>query len=401
MSDPGTGSGRGSTIVSGAVFVFWVAVVLCLVNSAAFFTLWHFDRSNRAAIWFGIALVSAAASFVGELILTTGFAPGPTRMVIAMAMVGMFVLIAHALAVRYRVELPSSGSFAITAACALLFYLILELPRGDFLRQMLYQIPYALLSVLCLSIIARTRSKSAFDWAFIALFALMAVQFIAKPFVALQTGGVGEAPDQFASTLYAALSISSGAVLLMVLATAAMGMVISDSAALLIRRAEYDAETGLLNRNGFTALAERRTLDEDRAAGTESGADLALMVIAMDGHRPDQVATLGTLILERTQRDAIVGRMADFEFGLLLPQSNLFAARRLAEDIRKTLHRMTGDGTDGLSVSVGITEREPGDGYPDLLARGLWALDEAQRSGGNCVRLAARAGLGYAKSGLV
>ena len=40
------------------------------------------------------------------------------------------------------------GGWAIGTASALLYWLILDLPREDFVRQFLYQIPYALLSLL-------------------------------------------------------------------------------------------------------------------------------------------------------------------------------------------------------------------------------------------------------------
>lgn len=387
--------------MNGATLVFWVIVALCAIQSAAFFVLARFDPVNRAALWFSGAFAAAGLSFIGEIVLTTGFAPGPTRMVIALAMVGMFILLAYGLARRYRVEMPAGGGLAITAASALLYYLILDLPRADFTRQMLYQLPYALLSLLVLSVIARARTKVWIDWLLLGLFALLAVHFVAKPFIATWTGGVGDRPTDFAGTLYAGLSTASGAILLLALATGGLVMMVGDTASRLIRHAERDAETGLLNRAGFTAHAERRviTIMETDAIEAADRPELALTLIALDPAAPSReavlpIAELAALIADFAPRDALVGRMADVEFAILAPGRNLFAARRAAEELRKAAGENPGTRNRPLTLSVGITERETGDVYSDLLARGLWALNEAQRAGGNCVRLAARSELG-------
>ncbi|WMT86917.1 GGDEF domain-containing protein [Pelagibacterium sp. 26DY04] len=381
--------------MNGAILVFWVIVALCAVKSAAFFALARFDPVNRPALWFSGAFLAAGISFLGEIVLATGFAPGPTRMVIAVAMVIMFVLIAHGIARRYRIDMPAGGGLAIVAASSLLYYLILDLPRADFTRQMLYQIPYALLSFLALSVISRARSKAWYDWLFMALFALIGLHFLGKPFLARWAGGVGAEPSAFSATLYAGLSTASGAILLLILSSAGLALLLADTAGRLIRRAERDAQTGLLNRAGFATHADRQLLTLAQAEKPhEERRDVALTLIAVN--RPTQprtreqsAAALAALILSVAPRDALIGRMADFEFAILAPGSNLFAARHTAEELRKKLRARLGEMEGGLTLSIGITEREPGDLYADLLARGLWALEEAERAGGNCVRLAA------------
>lgn len=383
--------------MSGATLIFWIIVALCALESALFFALARFDSLNRAAPWFAGAFAAAALSFAGEIVLTTGFAPGLTRMVIALAMVGMFVLLAYGLARRYRVDMPAGGGLAITAASALLYYLILDLPRADFTRQLLYQLPYALLSLLSLSVIARARTKQWFDWLFLALFGLLAIHFLAKPFLAARIGGVGTHPTDFAGTLYAGLTSALGAILLLMLATFGLALMLRDTAGRLVRHAERDPETGLLNRTGFTAHAERSFLALAEAEAAEAGErpELALTLVAMDPPAPTRPARLpvgefAALIADFAPRNGLVGRMADLEFAILAPGHNLFAARRAAEDFRKAAT----ENFSAVTLSVGITEREPGEVYSDLLARGLWALNEAERAGGNCLRLAARSEFG-------
>lgn len=380
--------------MTGALLVFWVIVALCTIEALVFLGLARFDPKNRAALWFSGAFAAAAISFLGEIVLTTGFYPGPTRMVIALAMVAMFVLLAYGLAIRYRVDLHPGGGWAIGTASALLYWLILDLPREDFVRQFLYQIPYALLSLLSLSVIWRSRSKKRLDRMFIWLFALLALHFLAKPFLALWTGGVGATASGFSATVYAGLSTASGAVLLLILASGGLALLLSDTAGRLVQKAERDDETGLLSRQGFTTHAERRALALAEAESTER-VDLTLTLIAIKAAAPSYALALplramAALIGDHVSRDALVGRMADRDFAILSPHTNLMAARRTAEALRVAASANLSEPDRPVTLSIGITEREKGEVYADLLARGLWALDEAERAGGNCVRLAAR-----------
>jgi GGDEF domain-containing protein len=386
--------------MTGALLVFWVIVALCTIKSGAFLALAHFDPKNRGALWFSGAFAAAAISFLGEIVLTTGIYPGPTRMVIALAMVAMFILVAYGLATRYRIDQHPGGGWAIAAASALLYWLILDLPREDFTRQFLYQIPYALLSLLSLSVIWRSRAKKTLDWLFIWLFLVLALHFMAKPFLALWTGGVGSTASDFSTTVYAGLSTASGAVLLLILSTSGLALMLSDSASRLIQKAERDAETGLLNREGFTTHAERRALALTETEATERN-DLTLTLIAIKAGAPSQASAMplkamAELIADHVSRDALVGRMADRDFAILSPQTNLMAARRSAEGLRLAASERLSAPDHPVTLSIGITEREKGEVYADLLARGLWALDEAERAGGNCVRLAARSSFGVA-----
>lgn len=385
--------------MSGAVFIFWVALALCLAYAAVFFAIGHFDRVNRPAVLFGFAFGSAGLSFAGEIALAAGVFPGPTRMVIALAMVAMFGFLTHGLALRYRVRLAAGVGFAVFAASALLYYLILDLPRADFTRQMLYQAPYVLVSLLAGATILRAEGKKAMDWLFIALFAALSLYFVTKPFVALWSGGVGSEPRQFAGTLYAALSVSSSAVLLIVLASCSLGLMIHDSAARLILQSQKDAETGLLGRAGFAAYAERQLGFPQEAQETGEQRDMALTLIAIDSPArpraaPPPVVALAALLAASVPPGTLVGRMAEYDFAILSRRDNLFAARRRAEQLHKAIARLAGETAQPFTVCMGITEREADDVYADMLSRGLWALSEAQRSGGNCIRLAARSEFG-------
>ena len=173
---------------------------------------------------------------------------------------------------------------------------------------------------------------------------------------------------------------------------------LSDTAGRLIQKAERDAETGLLNRVGFTTHAERRALALAQTETSER-TDLTLTLIALNLPAPQRTAippikALAALIGDYVPRDALVGRMADRDFAVLSPRTNLMAARQAAESLRVAAIESLSEPDRPITLSIGITEREKGEVYADMLARGLWALDEAEKAGGNCVRLAASSSFG-------
>lgn len=382
--------------MNGAIFVLALNVTIAVVMAAAFFAIAHFDRANRPARWLGCAMLAAAVSFGGEFVLKAGFYEPLSGLVIALSMLLTFVFIAQALAIRYGSGMPAAGLFAIVASSAVLYFLILGLPREDFVRQLLYQLPYALVCLLATWIVMRAPVKKALDRFLAGLMGFLTVYFLSKPYVALKVGGVGDTPAAYADTVYAAISQASGGMLLMGLAMMALAVVIRDSAAALIRRSERDPETGLLNQRGFETHAHRY-IDELLTARDGQTSELALTLISVrDGGPSGEIEPLARAVaaalIDSSGQQALVGRMGPLEFAVFEPGVNLFGARQRADTMRgRILAARAAEPATG--VSIGITEREQADCFADMLARALWALEEARLAGESSVRLAARSGL--------
>ena len=85
------------------------------------------------------------------------------------------------LARHYRVEPPWRVMAALFALSAVEVYLIQELPRHSILRMTLYQSPYALMQLIGLAIVLRSRARHGLDIALMALLAASAAQFLSKP----------------------------------------------------------------------------------------------------------------------------------------------------------------------------------------------------------------------------
>ena len=166
----------------------------------------------------------------------------------------------------------------------------------------------------------------------------------------------------------------------------------------LAQQALSDSLTGLPNRRAFDGEAARVV-----ARARRSGASAVVGVADLDhfkqvndryGHPVGDLVLceVGKLI-ERTARNAdFVARIGGEEFALLLPDTPLAAATRIAERIRKAVGaaRVTtpeGD-TIEVTISIGLAEMPPQSTIDEALARADSALYEAKNGGRNQVACA-------------
>jgi two-component system, cell cycle response regulator len=157
----------------------------------------------------------------------------------------------------------------------------------------------------------------------------------------------------------------------------------------LIRLADTDALTGLLNRRAFRERVE--------AAAGRTGAGTALSAILVDidlfkrinddhGHDVGDAAirAAATLLAE----EGIVGRLGGEEFGIVLPGRDLAAAIRHAEGLRvrvRALRVPCTEGTTGFTCSFGVAAWTGEDDVRALLKRADVALYAAKATGRNRV----------------
>lgn len=382
--------------MTGAVFVIAINMVIATTMAAAFFAVGYFDANNRAAKWLGVAFMLAMLSFAGEYVLHTGLSDAGARLFIALAMLGCFLAIAHGLAQRYEAPLSPLGLGMIFLASSILYLLILELPREDIWRQVLYQTPYGLVSLMGAIMVLRSQRREVIDRVLFVVLLLVTLNFATKPVVAHFSGGVGAVGQDYATTLYALISQSSSAVVTLLLSMVCLAIVVSDAALSLVRKSERDPLTGLLNQNGFEQHGSRLV-----AVAPGSQNDLALVLFSFDGphaHEDQPGPALGTALSAIFGPDALIARMSGLHFAVVLPGTNLFSARRHVEILRSRLAEGVLPIPAPVTAAIGIAEREVGDSLLDLLVRGQWAHREALDAGGDCVRLAARAAFVPARS---
>jgi diguanylate cyclase (GGDEF)-like protein len=155
----------------------------------------------------------------------------------------------------------------------------------------------------------------------------------------------------------------------------------------------------LATRDSLTNTLTRRYMDEACAIELErcqrTGQSLAFLIMDLDrfkaindthGHQMgDRVLVdFAAKVQGQLRRKELLGRFGGEEFVLVLPQTTLDEALRVAERIR--IACIPGDHEIGCTVSIGVTASLPqGDSLDKLLARADAALYEAKNAGRNRV----------------
>jgi diguanylate cyclase (GGDEF)-like protein/PAS domain S-box-containing protein len=157
------------------------------------------------------------------------------------------------------------------------------------------------------------------------------------------------------------------------------------------RLLNHDHLTGAANRAQF-----RRVLEREKAQWRETQRPLSLVLIDLDhfksindthGHPAGDVVLrkVAEACMAVIRPRDLLGRLGGEEFGVLLPGTDLEAARAVAEDIRLAISALLIDvshGPVGVTASLGCaTLSEAGGSIDDLIRLADERLYEAKRSG--------------------
>ena len=305
------------------------------------------------------------------------------------------------LARHYQVRVPWALLAGLCGVALFANLFALGMARESIVRGLIYQSPYALMHIIGIKIILANRGRRMLDITVVMLFALSALTFLGKPFLAIAIGSGGSSQGYLASN-YAALSQASGSVLIIANGLLILLIMARDVIADMVALSETDALSGLLNRRGFDDHAEKARLMAVRA-----GAPAAAIIADIDhfktindryGHdKGDEViAMFGKLLRQNFDQRAIIGRMGGEEFAVFLPGADLAVGRGAAEAVRLRLRELPASvrGTDNrITCSFGLAMLEPGESLSSLLRRGDMALYEAKTKGRDRVCLAPSAAL--------
>jgi diguanylate cyclase (GGDEF)-like protein len=166
-------------------------------------------------------------------------------------------------------------------------------------------------------------------------------------------------------------------------------------------RSETDMLSGLLNRGGFEAHAAEALREASRL-----GVPVSLVISDLDhfksindnfGHAAGDtvIVTFAGFLRSAMAEHHVAGRIGGEEFAILLPGTNLVAARLFAEGARNAFASLTVEGmpaTKRFTASFGVAELAGGETISDLMERADKALYLAKNSGRDCVKIAPRPG---------
>ena len=155
---------------------------------------------------------------------------------------------------------------------------------------------------------------------------------------------------------------------------------------------QTDCLTNSYNRRYFT-----QKLEEEIERAKRAGSDFSLIMLDIDrfksindrfGHNAGDLVlkSVAELIKNRIRKIDTLARWGGEEFVLLLPDTPVENAARLAEELRESLSRLDIPGVASVTASFGVAGYRPGDTIDALTHRADDLMYEAKAAGRNCVR---------------
>lgn len=383
--------------MSGAGYILAINLIVAGLLATAFLMIAVYDRARVSARWLALAyflgvaylMVEAAMPFVAD-------ARWPVVLAFALFLAATAAFNVG-VARKYEVAFPWRMSAAIFVVSVVAVALVQDLPRHSFVRMMAYQAPYFVMQAIGAGLVMSSRLRRVLDYAFAMLLAASAVHFLVKPFLAAHLGGWGANPQAYLQSNYAMASQTIGTILAMAIALMMLVILVRDLVSHMTETSETDALSGLLNRRGFERQASRAS-----AQAVEQGMPVSLIIADIDhfksindsfGHATGDrvISAFAQFLRSALSAHHVAGRIGGEEFAIVLPGTNLVAARLFAEGVRGTAGGLYVEGlpqTLRFTASFGVAELARGESLSDLMQRADQALYDAKKSGRDRVRVA-------------
>ena len=383
----------------GANFILAINLVVAGLIAVAFLAVAAHDRPRAAARWIALAYFVGMANPLLEFAIAT-FGSHDWLVVSSFAVIlGAMATLNIGIARKYEVTVPWLAMALLYVGSVAACYMILDMPRQSFTRMMIYQGPFFAMQAIGVGIIGQAKARWFVDNVLMATLAGSAVQFLSKPFFFQFAGGTGASPQDYLNTGYAMLSQSLGTVFAIAVALGLLVVLTRDALSDATERSHTDMLSGLLNRRGFEARAARAIQEAERV-----GLPVSLVISDLDhfksvndtyGHACGDrvIVEFATFLRSAVAEHHLAGRIGGEEFAVLLPATNLVAARLFAEGARSTFAATAIEGLPEkrrVTASFGVAESTPGETIADLLGRADKALYLAKESGRDCVKIAPR-----------
>lgn len=383
--------------MSSADVILVINMCVAALLAAAFMTIAVHGVGRAAARWLAFGYVLGIVYCVIEFSIPA-FANARPPVVAAFAVfLAATIAFNGGLARKYGVTPPWVPMLFFLVFATVAVYFVQDLPRQSLVRMMAYQLPYAAMQFTGLAIVWSSRQRRGWlDTILMTVLAASAVQFASKPFIAGVLGGWGANPQSYLQSSYALVSQSLGTVFALALALLILAVLVRDVLAEATSKSETDMLSQLLNRGGFERHAKLALRD-----ATRRGVPVALVIADLDyfkgindsfGHAfGDRVIeTFAGFLRDAAADHHVAGRIGGEEFAIILPGTNLAAARLFAEGTRSAFGALPIEGLPAdhrCSASFGVAELHAGEYFSDLLRRADDALYQAKGSGRNCVRV--------------
>ncbi len=384
--------------MSGANFILAINLFVAGLLAAAFMTVAAYDTRRVAARWLALGYAVGMVYFVVEFSIPAfNYATPPVVAAFAVFLAATLIFNVG-LANKYGIKPPWRFMVAFLLLTSVIVYFVQDLPRNSFPRMAAYQFPYAAAQLIGLWIVWSSRQRrEKLDIILMAVLAASALQFASKPLIAHALGGWGANPQAYLQTNYAMVSQSIGTVFAIAIALLLLVILVRDVLAEATSKSETDTLSGLLNRGGFERHAETALRD-----GARQGLPVSLVIADLDhfklvndnfGHACGDrvIETFSGFLRDAAGQSHLAARLGGEEFAVMLPGTNLAAARLFAEGARSAFGALPIKGLPlsyRCTASFGVAELRSGETLSELVRRADEALYGAKKGGRDQVRVA-------------
>ncbi|RUU33395.1 GGDEF domain-containing protein [Mesorhizobium sp. M6A.T.Ce.TU.002.03.1.1] len=368
---------------------------IALALGAVFLVLWFYQRHRPyLAVLAASYSLSAAGFLLQYFTLPVGMAP--TKLLSNTCFTFAACCLCSAIVARYGRRVPYVGIGVLAGGGLTAFCWFLFVQPDLTWRILAMNFGFGGLSLLVAAELRPVRGRGPTEMILFVLSLLSGLNFFVRTLAVIVAHGPFTSYDGFYASSYWTTALLSHALLSLLIALCLFCAAALDVMKALKAEAYTDPLSGLLNRRGFEERARLLLLHCATAK-----MPVALVLADLDhfkalndlhGHAAGDrvIADFAAKLLSAAGTGGVAGRIGGEEFAVLLPLSDLGAARLFAEAIR-TLY--SAGSVDGLppgtrvTASFGVTARTGDEGLEPLMRRADEALYKAKGNGRDSVRL--------------
>ncbi|QKC94204.1 GGDEF domain-containing protein [Mesorhizobium sp. NZP2298] len=377
------------------LFIALLNPTIALALGAAFLVLWTHQRHRPHLAVLALSYSLAAAGFLFQhFTLPVGLAPSKLLSNLCFCLAAS--CLAGAIVARYGRRVPYFGIGALAGSGMAAFCWFLFVEPDLTWRILVVNFAIGGISLIAAAELRTVRGNGPTEKILLALSLLAGLNFFVRTLAVIIAHGPFESYDELHASSYWTTALLSHVLLSLLIALALFTAAALDVMKALKAETHTDPLSGLLNRRGFEERAEFLL---QRCAAAKF--PVALVLADLDhfkalndvhGHAAGDrvIADFAAKLRSATGARGAAGRIGGEEFAVLLPLSDLAAARLFAEAVR-TLY--SAGGIDGLpagtkvTASFGVAARSGEEALEPLMRRADEALYKAKRNGRDSVRL--------------
>ncbi|MEW6631936.1 MAG: GGDEF domain-containing protein [Pseudomonadota bacterium] len=368
---------------------------IALALGAAFFVLWFHQRHRPYLAALAASYCLSAPGFLLQyFVLPIGLELTKLTSNICFA-IAAFCL-ASAIVARYGRSVPYVGIGTMIGGALAAFIWFMFVQPDLTWRILSVNFGFGGLSLLIAAELRPVRNNGPTEKILFVLALLSGLNFIVRTLVVVVAHGPFPSYDGLYGSSYWTTALLSHALMSLLIALCLFTATALDVMKALKAETHTDPLSGLLNRRGFE---ERAALLLDQCG--KAGFPIALVLADLDhfkalndqhGHEAGDrvIADFAAKLRFATGTRGAAGRIGGEEFAVLLPLSDLAAARLFAEAIRTFYSAGTVDGLPPgtrVTASFGVAARTGNEGLVPLMRRADEALYKAKKNGRDSVRL--------------